>query len=115
MVIRRGDVWLADFGEPQGSRPANVRPVVILQADFINKTRIRTVIGVAVTSNLALGEAPGNVVLEPHQSGLPRTSVVNVTQLATLDKGDLLEPLHHLSDESLARIEAGVRLVLGLD
>jgi mRNA interferase MazF len=105
---------MADFGEPQGSRPAQVRPFVVLQADFVNRTRISTVIGVAMTSNLALAEAPGNVVLEPHQSGLPQPSVVNVTQLATLAKGDLLEHRHHLSESSMAAIEAGLKLVMGL-
>lgn len=113
-MIRRGDIWIADFGEPRGSRPTNVRPFVVLQVDFINRTRIGTVIGAAVTSNLALAEAPGNVVLEPHQSRLQRVSVVNVTQLATLDKSDLVEHVHHLGEESMAAIEAGVKLVLGL-
>lgn len=113
MVIRRGDVWLADFGDPVGSRPALVRPFVVLQADFINRTRISTVFGVAVTSNLALAELAGSVVLEPYQSGLTRTSVVNTTQLATLNKTDLLEHLHHLSDESLDAILRAMLLVMG--
>ena len=114
MVIRRGDIWIADFGEPSGSRPAMVRPFVVVQADFINRIRISTVFGLAVTSNLALAELPGNVILEPYQSGLPKTSVVNMTQIATLNKTDLLERVHHLSAETMTKIEAGLRLVQGL-
>lgn len=115
MVIRRGDLWLADFGEAVGSRPAQVRPFLVLQADFINVSRIRTVFGAALTSNLALAEAPGNVVLEPHQTRLPVTSVVNMTQLATLNKTDLIEHLHHLSEASMREVEAGLRRVTALD
>lgn len=115
MVIRRGDIWLADFGEPVGSRPASVRPIVILQADSINISRISTVFGAALTSNLAWAEAPGNVYLEPYQSGLPRPSVVNMTQLATLNKTDLLEFVHHLSEASMKEIEDGLRRVTGLE
>jgi mRNA interferase MazF len=114
VVIKRGDIWLADFGEPVGSRPAMVGPFVVVQADFINRIRISTVFGLAITSNLALAELPGNVVLEPYQSGLPKTSVVNMTQVATLNKTDLLEYVYHLSAESMAKIEDGLRLVQGL-
>ena len=114
MVIRRGDIWIADFGEPAGSRPAKVRPFVVIQADFINRIRIGTVFGLAITSNLALAEATGNVVLEPQQSRLPKISVVNMTQIATLNKTDLLEYVSYLSAESMAKIEAGLKLVQGL-
>lgn len=105
---------MADFGEPSGSRPAKVRPFVVVQADFINRTRISTVFGLAITSNLALAELPGNVVLEPYQSGLPHTSVINMTQIATLNKTDLLERVHQLSTDTMTEVEAGLRLVLGL-
>lgn len=114
MVIRRGDIWLADFGDINGSRPALIRPFVVLQADFINRIRISTVFGLSVTSNLALAELTGNVVLEVHDSGLPKISVVNMTQISTLNKTDLLEFIHHLSDENMARVEAGVKRVMGL-
>lgn len=114
MVIRRGDLWMADFGEPVGSRPANIRPFLVLQADAINVSRINTVFGAALTSNLAWAEAPGNVYLEPYQSGLPKPSVVNMTQLATLNKTDLLEFIHHLSEVSMRDVEEGLRKVLDL-
>ena len=87
----------------------------MVQADFINRIRISTVFGVAITSNLALAELPGNVILEPYQSGLSKTSVVNMTQLATLNKTDLLDYVHHLSAENMEKIEAGLRLVQGLE
>lgn len=115
MVIRRGEVWWTDFGEVQGSRPANVRPSVVIQSDRFNASRIQTVMVVAVTSNLILADLPGNVPLEPEQSGLPQASVVNVTQVATVNKVDLLERVHVLSTDSMARVETGLRLVQGLD
>lgn len=115
MVIGRGEIWWADFGEPGGSRPANVRPGVVIQTDRFNHSRLRTVVMAVITTNLGLAEMPGNVVLEPGQSGLPQTSVVNVTQLATLNKTDLLERVHQLNAESMAAVEQGLRLVVGLE
>lgn len=99
----------------QGSRPAQVRPALVIQSDRFNTSRIQTVMVVVLTSNLALAEMPGNVLLEPEQSGLPKPSVVNVTQVATVNKVDLLERIHVLSADSMTRIEAGLRLVQGLD
>ncbi len=114
MVIQRGELWWVDFGEAQGSRPASVRPGVVVQAERFNRSRILTVVVVVVTGNLALAEMPGNVVLEPEQSGLEKTSVVNVTQIGTVNKADLLERVHHLSAETMTKIDAGLRLVQGL-
>ena len=115
MVIRRGEIWWADFGEAQGSKPADVRPGVVIQADRFNDSRLQTVLMAVVTTALRLAEMPGNVVLEPEQSGLPQISVVNVTQLATLNKTDLLERVHQLSSKNMVKIEAGLRLVQGLE
>lgn len=114
-MIQRGEIWWVDFGEVQGSRPANVRPGVVVQAESFNRSRIQTVVVVVITTNLALAEMPGNVALEPEQSSLEKTSVVNVTQISTVNKTDLLERVHTLSAESMAKIEAGLRLVQGLE
>ena len=114
-MIQRGEIWWVDFGEVQGSRPASVRPGVVIQSERFNRSRIQTFVVVVVTGNLALAEMPGNVVLEPEQSGLQKTGVANVTQISTVNKPDLLERVHHLSAESMAKIEAGLKLVQGLD
>lgn len=111
---QRGQVWWADLGEPRGSRPAYTRPVLVVQIDQINASRLNTVIVVALTSNLSAAGAPGNVVLEPHQTGLSRTSLINVTQLQTINKDELLEYVGTLSLIDLRAVDAGLKLVLGL-
>ena len=82
----RGEVWWASMREPVGSEPGLRRPVVVISSDEFNRSRIRTVLVAAVTGNLALAEAPGNVTVDALESGLPRDSVVNVSKVATLDK-----------------------------
>lgn len=114
MVIRRGDVWWVDFGVPRGSAPASRRPGVVLQSNPFNDSRIATVVIVAVTSNLRAAGAPGNVALPAGTAGLTQASVVNVSQLGTLDKAALLERIGALPAERLAQVEAGLRLVVGL-
>lgn len=88
-MIRRGAIHWADLGEPSGSRPAKRRPVLVVQADSYNASRLGTVVVAVVTSNTALAAMPGNVFLPAAVTGLPRDSVVNVTALVTLDKSDL--------------------------
>lgn len=112
--MERGEVWWADLGSPRGSAPALRRPVVIVQADRFTKSRLRTVIVVAVTSNLRLAAMPGNVVIRREQSGLPEDSVANVTQVATLDKGDLIERTGQLPLSICREIDSGLGLVLAL-
>ena len=114
MVIRRGDIWWADFGEPVGSRPAYIRPVLIVQDDSFNQSRLNTVIVALMTSNEALADAPGNVLLEPYQSGLKKPSVVNVSGLQAINKSDLLEHVSTLGAADLQEVEAGLKRVLGL-
>ncbi len=114
MVIARGEIWWADLPEPKGSMPGYRHPIVILQADPFNRSDLATVVGVIVTTNLALASMPGNVELTSQQSGLPKRSVVNVTQIVTANKSDLLEFVSRLSDRKLEQIELGVRFVLGL-
>jgi len=113
-VIERGDLWWADLGEPRGSAPALRRPVLVIQSDGFNKSRIPTVVVAALTSNLKLADAPGNVLCRPRGTGLPQPSVVNVSQLATLDRRFLLERMGRLSRTTMEEVEEGLLLVLGL-
>jgi mRNA interferase MazF len=112
--VRRGEIWWASVGEPQGSGPEYRRPVLIVQANEFNESAIRTSICAAMTSNMRLADAPGNVRVTRRASGLPQESVVNVSQLITLDKRLLTEKIGRLAAESLRNVEAGIRLVLAL-
>lgn len=110
----RGEIWWADLPTPKGSEPGYQRPVLIVQSDFFNQSRIQTVLAVALTSNLRLAKAPGNVLLSAAKTGLPKDSVANVSQLVTLDKSSLLEPAGKLEPGVLARVEDGLKVILGL-
>ena len=112
--MRRGEVWWAALGSPDGSAPGYRRPVVLLQADEFNDSPIRTVVVVAITSNLRLAQAPGNVRCRRQDTGLRQPSVVNVSQVATIDKSRLLKRVSALPGRLLAQVEEGVRLALGL-
>ena len=112
--MRRGEVWWAALGRPQGSEPGYRRPVVILQDDEFNSSAIQTVVVVAITSTLRLAQAPGNVLCRPRDTGLAKPSVVNVSQVATIDKRALLERIGVLGAGLLRQVEEGVRLVLRL-
>ncbi len=114
MVIQRGEVWWADWAEPRGSEPGFARPVVVVQSDDFNRSRINTVVAVVVTSNLRLADAPGNVLLPRKSSGLPKDSVANVSQLITLDRSFLKRRVGRLASRELAAVESGLRLVLSL-
>ena len=112
--MRRGDVWWADLPEPEGSAPGFRRPVLVVQADEFNRSRIQTVIAAAITSNTALAAAPGNVPLPKRSAGLSRDSVVNVSQIVTLDKRFLTERAGRLSEAKIRQVEEGLRLALAL-
>ncbi len=114
MVVRRGEVWWADLDEPTGSSPGFRRPLVVVQSDAFNASRIHTVVAVVVTSNLRLLDAPGNVLLPSSESGLPRDSVANVSQIVTVDRDVLAEPAGSLSSATMTAIGRGLRLVLHL-
>jgi mRNA interferase MazF len=114
VVILRGELWWADLGLPRGSAPALRRPVLVVQADSFNQSRIDTVVVVSLTSNLGLANAPGNVFCRRGRTGLRTASVVNVSQLATLDRRFLLERIGRVPADVLGAVEAGVALVLGL-
>ncbi|HZU32325.1 MAG TPA: type II toxin-antitoxin system PemK/MazF family toxin [Candidatus Angelobacter sp.] len=112
--MTRGEIWWADLPDPRGSEPGFRRPVLIIQANSFNRSRIHTVIVAVISSNLRLAEAPGNVLLPSSVTGLPRDSVVNVSQLLTLDRSFLTEELGKLSGQLRAEIDAGLKLVLDL-
>jgi len=114
LVVARREVWWADLDEPRESEPGFRRPVLIVQADAFNRSRLRTVIGVALSSNTRLLDAPGNVLLQAASTGLPRDSVANVTQLLTIDEDYLTDRAGQVSRRLMARVESGLRLVLAL-
>jgi mRNA interferase MazF len=114
LVIERGDVWWAELDEPRGSEPGFRRPLVVVQSDAFNRSRIQTVVCVVLSSNLRLAAAPGNVVLAKRESGLPKDSVANVSQIVTVDRDVLTERVGKLPALVRERIDRGLRLVLGL-
>ena len=112
MVIKQGDIYWIDLGEPIGSEPAYIRPYVVIQNDLLNSSQIRTVIVCALTSNLRRAKAMGNVLLELGEANLDRQSVVNVSQIFTVDKALLTEKIGTLSTERIKRILAGIAMVI---
>lgn len=113
-MTSKGSICWADLGEARGSRPAKRRPVLIIQSDPFNTSRLNTTIAAVITSNTALAAMPGNVFLPAAVSGLPKDSVINVTALVTLDKTGLDEPAGHLPASLMSDVERGLRRVLGL-
>ena len=112
--MKRGELWWAALSPPSGSAPGYRRPVVIVQANPLNESRISTVIAVAVTSNLALADAPGNLRMAKTDSGLSKASVVNVSQLVTIDRSLLTQRVRALPGEVMRAIDDGLRMVLAL-
>jgi len=112
--MQRGEIWWANLPDPVGSGPGYRRPVLVIQADTFNRSRIKTVIVAVLTKNTALATAPGNVLLPASDSGLPLDSVINVSQLITLDKLLLTEYVSSLPAHLMTKVEAGLRLVIGL-
>lgn len=113
-MIARGSIWWADLAEPAGSEPGYRRPLLIVQADAFNRSRIQTVMAVVLTSNLRLMDAPGNVFLAARESGLPRDSVANVSQIVTVDRSTLEAQAGRLDAATMRRVDGGLRLSLGL-
>ena len=112
MTIRQGEVYWLDLGEPAGSGPGYRHPYLVVQSDLFNVSRIRTVVVCELTSNLQRAEAPGNILLRRGEGGLERASVVNVSQLYTVDKTDLVERIGALSQDRVAEIFTGLTLLL---
>jgi mRNA interferase MazF len=112
MVIAQGDLYWVDLGDPSGSAPGYRHPHVVIQNNLFNASRIDTVVVCALTSNLQRAAAPGNVLLEPGEADLPKQSVVNVSQIYTVDKQDLVEKIGTLSPRRIRQVLAGVMLVI---
>ena len=113
MVIAQGEVWWADLPAPTGSGPGFRRPVVVVQGDALNRSRIATVVCVPLTSNLKWALAPGNVHLSPRLTGLPKPSVANVSLIVSIDRELLKDRVGRLPPSGLSLILAGIDTVLG--
>jgi mRNA interferase MazF len=113
VVVAQGEVWWADLREPTGSEPGFRRPVVVVQGDALNRSRLATVVCVPLTSNLKWGDAPGNTVLTARVAGLAKDSVANASQIVTLDKAVLTQRVGRLPRAKLDLILAGIDVVLG--
>jgi len=113
MVVGQGEVWWADLGMPAGSEAGFRRPVVVVQGDALNRSRLATVVCVPLTTNLRWADAPGNALLTARVTGLPKDSVANVSQVMTLDKFVLTERTGKLPRSKLDLILAGIDVILG--
>ncbi|MDY6893396.1 MAG: type II toxin-antitoxin system PemK/MazF family toxin [Chloroflexota bacterium] len=112
--MQRGEIWWASLDEPSGSEPGFRRPLVVVQSNDFNRSRINTVLAVVITSNTRLAQAPGNVLLPAKSTGLDRDSVANVSQLITVDKASLTEKIGKLTTSQMQSVDDGLRLVLSL-
>lgn len=112
--MNRGEIWWANLPPASGSGPGYRRPVLVVQSNAFNESKIATVLVAVITSNLALAEAPGNVRLNKSSDGLPKASVVNVSQLLTMDRGLLGKRVGFLSARMMQRVDVGLKLVLSL-
>ena len=112
--MKRGEVWWASLPAPTGSGPGFRRPVLVIQADPFNLSRIATVVAAVITSNLALADSPGNVRVGKSESGLAKPSVVNVSQVVTLDRRVLTQRVRAVPGTTMRHVDEGLRLVLGL-
>jgi len=111
MEIRQGDIFWVDLGEPNGSGPGYRHPYVIIQNDLFNSSKINTVICIALTTNTARAAIPGNVLLKKGEANLSKSSVVNVSQIMTIDKSDLKEKIGRVSKARINEIVAGLQLI----
>lgn len=112
MVISQGDVYWLGFGEPEGSEPGYRHPFVVIQNDAFNKSKINTAVVCALTSNLKLAAAPGNILLKKGEANLPKASVVNISQVMTVDKSDLQEKIGQLTKKRVEEIVSGFEYLI---
>lgn len=110
-MISQGDIFWIDFGIPSGSAPGYRHPHVVVQNNLFNQSRINTVVVCAITSNLQRAKAPGNVLLRKGEGNLPKDSVVNISQIVTVDKTDLVEKIGSLPTKRISQIIEGIRLL----
>lgn len=114
MVIRKGSIYWVDFSPGKGSEPMGRRPGLVIQENAINDSKINTVIMLAITSTMKYGELPGNVTLRKGEASIPKSSVINVSQIKSVDKNSIKEIIGTLSKEKMELVEDGLRLILGL-
>lgn len=112
--MTRGEIWWVDLGLPYGSEPGFRRPIIVIQDDSYNKSKIRTVIVVPLTTNTLLGEAPGNVFLHKRETKLNKDSIAVVSQIIAIDKERLIDKVSKISNQILEQIENGILQVLGI-
>jgi len=111
MVIEQGEIYWVDLGEPDGSEPGYRHPHIVIQNNLFNSSKINTVVMCSLTSNLKRGLCPGNVLLKKGEANLPNKSVVNITQIYTVDKSDLCEKIGKVNNERINEILAGIQLL----
>ena len=114
MVIRKGSVYWVDFSPGKGSEPMGKRPGLVVQCDPLNESKLNTVIVIAITSTLKFGELPGNVTLRKGEANLPKRSVINITQIKTVDKNSIKENIGSLSAERMVEVYQGMKLVMDI-
>jgi mRNA interferase MazF len=112
VVINQGDIFWINLGEPSGSEPGYIHPFVVIQNNIFNKSRINTVVVCSITSNLKRAQSPGNVLLSLDEANLPKPSVINISQIYTVDKKDLVEKIGTLDLEKIQKILDGLNLLL---
>jgi mRNA interferase MazF len=112
--MRRGELWWADFGIPYGSEPGYKRPVLIIQNDFFNNSKINTTIVIPLTTNLILADAPGNILITKHESKLKRNSIIIISQIEVIDRRRLIEKITKIDKAIIEMIENNILFVLGI-
>jgi mRNA interferase MazF len=112
--MTRGEIWWADYGIPYGSKPGYRRPVIIIQNDFFNNSKINTTIIVPLSTNLLLADVPGNIFIDKKTSKLTKDSVILISQIGVIDKGRLQEKVSSIDREAMEKIENGIMFILGV-
>jgi mRNA interferase MazF len=113
--MTRGEIWLAEFGISYGSEPGFLRPVLIVQDDSFNESRIKTIVVLPMTTNLRLLDAPGNVFIRKKESKLADDSVIIAAQLYAIDRGRFQKKISKISKETMEQVEIGIKIVLGIN
>lgn len=114
MVIQQGDLVWVSFPRPRGSKPAGRRPALVIQADAFNRSRINTVIVAAITSQLKYESMPGNIRLLKGEAGISKASVINITQIHSIDRAFIASRIGSIGTEKLEQVKAGMRTVFAL-
>jgi mRNA interferase MazF len=112
VVVYQGEIYWINLGDPSGSEPACIRPFIVIQNNVFNKSMINTVVVCAITSNIKRAQSPGNILLSSKEANLPKQSVVNISQVYTVDKRDLIEKIGTLSPERIAQVTKALDLIL---